>query len=816
MEALISGQAGLAIVLGHTPQIRPVGGEPRKVGSLAIAHRLLDGCQDVVARTLRNIKEVDAVARRAWNADRGLRLCLLMLEDDNQALLNDTCFDLLEKILSEKTAFESIEARLFADEIPDQYLSKVISACGSTHRTSQCLLQGVQQAQEGIRRARAAFDALPPDIFGASIESRSRFLSKIVIEGGMSDLAKAISKGTGVDFAFLSLMQKTRGLDAASEVLKAWGREFRQSDGRTKRAVQPELDWREDRSATQADGGRRAFENAMQQQAAIVERLKERDVRRAVEFTDSLVRQQMQISSPQHIAKSLSRLSHMAKVYEIPDLQLKWALEAVSIFPDDPITYGHLADAYIGLGKLFEADQALLECETRGDPLFARTIRAKILMLRGDYPASRALYLSTAAEFDTHDGVEHAYAGAAECLKDMGRLDESLKEYEKLSDRWPFDSSLHSARAAVLLELGRFSEANAGFVRAGSTDKTSSQAENGRAHVARIAGNLADAERIYRDVLTKFPNNSHTLSGLAEVLRLVGRNDEAIELLNEARQRAPFSPLPIIGMAECLRDRGEFAAMHDWIARFEGEFAEEPQLFLLKARALQGLSRLNESLMIYDQIIAKHPFFTHAECQRADFLRRTGRHPQALAGYEALLAKRPRYMAAVAGRAASLIALGRLKEASWLLPEISPRSQGEWSRYLLRALYMCEEGAQKGAIRLLERGIQKCPFARNRRLMKNALTTILLRRSDYKAAGRTAEPMPGEMSNVIYLHALLATHRTGQARKEIEAIKLSGAPREVIYIAEQVGKLFGAVEGPADLNRKQLLQLQTNIVLEAA
>src|SRR5260370_41579500 len=62
-----------------------------------------------------------------------------------------------------------------------------------------------------------------------------------------------------------------------------------------------------------AGSGRRAFEQAMKQQAAIVSKLKSRDLDGARRFADDLIATQKVSSSPEHIDNSLSNLSHEAK-----------------------------------------------------------------------------------------------------------------------------------------------------------------------------------------------------------------------------------------------------------------------------------------------------------------------------------------------------------------------------------------------------------------------------------------------------------------------------------------------------------------------
>jgi hypothetical protein len=72
--------------------------------------------------------------------------------------------------------------------------------------------------------------------------------------------------------------------------------------------------------------------------------------------------------------------------------------------------------------------------------------------------------------------------------------------------------------------------------------------------------------------------------------------------------------------------------------------------------------------------------------------------------------------------------------------------------------------------------------------MRDLLATIELRSSRWNEARRVVETNPEEVSNVIALHVLAATHRSGQARVRLERIRESGGPADIIDLAEEIAR----------------------------
>ena len=111
-----------------------------------------------------------------------------------------------------------------------------------------------------------------------------------------------------------------------------------------------------------------------------------------------------------------------AKDLGYPQLQLEWAQKAVDVAPGDGWSLAQLGDAYRCLGRWSDAQAAFGLALLHGSAMIART-------------------------------------GLAEVLKGMGRLEDSLREYESTTKEFPQNVVVRNGRAEVLKGMGRLEEA---------------------------------------------------------------------------------------------------------------------------------------------------------------------------------------------------------------------------------------------------------------------------------------------------------------------------------------------------------------------
>ncbi len=141
------------------------------------------------------------------------------------------------------------------------------------------------------------------------------------------------------------------------------------------------------------------------------------------------------------------------------------------IRPTRRLLGGIWQDALITVGRFSDAEHAFDAGERAGDRLFAEDGRARILSIVGRHDEARARYLAIAQEFADMPGVEFPLAGAAGELRGMGRYDESIREFEALTQRLPNVAMLWTGLARTLMEAGRLNDASVTCRKAATTYK---------------------------------------------------------------------------------------------------------------------------------------------------------------------------------------------------------------------------------------------------------------------------------------------------------------------------------------------------------
>ena len=250
--------------------------------------------------------------------------------------------------------------------------------------------------------------------------------------------------------------------------------------------------------------------------------------------------------------------------------------------------------------------------------------------------------------------VAHALGNKGELLRELGRLDDSVRAYEEILRRYR-DSEDADVRKVVALAdvnlgvlagqrgdaenaLARFDDVERRYATADVSDFVGSaaMAAANRGFVLAAMDRLEDALAAFDEVESRYgraPGES-CVEALAkaqvkkgDVLRRLGRIDDAIDAFAEAERLADTSSRPdlaVVGaqsvcrradaLASVGRTAGALAAYGEAVDRCSGESA--PELVRIGAMsllhtgvALDGLYRVPEALDAYDQAIER--------CQRA-------------------------------------------------------------------------------------------------------------------------------------------------------------------------------------------------------
>jgi tetratricopeptide (TPR) repeat protein len=779
VKAFVSGEAGTGVVMGSPPTVRSVYGGVAAPWHAADALRVFDGCSDVRAIEVATLDDLDRQCELAWAQDRGLRLFLFLLDPDEPEDELAEYAGCVSELLAEHPILVPLKRRLAASPLPDPDSERVRLACMHVGPVLD-LFDWLLDVQEVVARVRAEFDS------ASFSEDASLLRERLTTDGSFLDVVTALMRGQDLTFTRLQVISRHRNASAA---ISQW---FKALQGDLRRV--PKADIRAQESDEVADWDRSesrhpsyaAYTNVRAQQRAIVAKLKDHDIGQARRLMTALVVSQRYNSTSDQLAKSLSNMARQAGNFDIPELALEWSREATEANPIDPMAYGHLANALIDIGSYDEAETALNEVESHGDPLFAATGRARILRSQGRLNEAREAFVAAGQTYKNHASLVHAMLGAAEALRELGDIPGALKEYQNLSISFPTEPGVWTGIASTLVDLGDMDEALRTYTKAATYD--SLIAKIGRAHTFRTFGNLDNALRLFDEVLAEHPTNSFALCGRGDVLQDQGSFDLALAAYEKAMALSPYRSEPVLGKIHVLRHMERFQDALDLHEQFHGRFPYDKRFAAAPVVIYRAQGRFTNALVACDKLITRFPFDIHGRLSRAGILGRLGTLDEAMAAYDAILTERPRQRRAMLGKAAILIRTGRKDEAARLLPNEQPRSRGDWRTVTLRVTLLEDREGSPAAAEMLSRFISQCPFPVERRRMRDLLAIIELRRHRWQEVRRMVEAHPDEVSNVISLHVYAATHRTGKAREWLARILTHDGPADLISLADEIAR----------------------------
>jgi tetratricopeptide (TPR) repeat protein len=775
INVIVSGQAGAFAVLSKTAVLYHLNGSSLELASndLSAAFR---GCTDVRKLKVSSTAEAHETCRELCNNDRALRFVLHLLDGraGDQAELAEAA----ERLLEPLTAIDFVSNSFYVDALPNTDTIQAVLEEFSNFPRLTSVLVDVLRDQSTIRLVRELFEKADYSEFESDASYQS-FRQRIFQSGIQRELVGLVRAAQSIEFFLLRLNSNFRGVAGSRRAIESWTASFRAQRKRLPDHIANEEDYLDPvERSNSSTRGRGILEQIRSQQAAIEQRLKSRDIASAEKFASDLIRGQKSSSTPEQIAKSLSLLAHLAKVNGVPELQLAWADEAVNYNPNDWMTFSHLVDAFVVQNRLHEASQVMDRAEKLHQGLFVLNARARLLRARGDFEEARAMYLKGAADFPHDPEYQRARSGSAETLRDMGRYDQALEEYNKLVQEFPTEEVLWCGLASVYLDMGMFDEAILNFGKAIRGREI--VARNGRATAYKQAGQFDQALRIYDQVIREYPNDGFALCGRADVFRVKGDIPNALASYDLAIDRNPFTPEPIKGKFEVLRESGDLIEAGRLLEAARERFPEDPALASFHAELLESRGDWTSALSAYDNVIKNFPRAINAKLGRARILRRIGRARDALDVYGAVLAAQPYSTPAQLGKAATFIELRDFAPAELLLRQYNdPKSLVDWRKHFLMALLLQAQNNHKRSKSMFEFGMRKTPFVKIRRLYTAAFARLKLRQGEPSLAVLAIDAEPNEVSNVIRLHALAASGRIDLAHDAWSRIKADDSNLEL-------------------------------------
>jgi tetratricopeptide (TPR) repeat protein len=714
--------------------------------------------------------------------------------------------DALEDLLEHPHVSEFIENRLFSKRLPENALWRAKETIDGSRPNVKLdfLKRSVVGAQEAVGKVRAAWDALPEDVF-AEADDRADFESVLEESGAFRVLAMAAadaanrhSKGE-VQLALLS-DRRYQAFANSRQILLEWTKAIPGPPRASGQLVREEPDdeereHRQDRPLTAAPY--EAFQNVIRQKEAILDQLSSRNFKKVERFVEDLVRDQLSQERSDLAAKSLCDLARGAKELGFTSYQLAWCSRAKEINPDDPWVHRQFADALLGQGELPKALQAY-EAAVRDFPenAVARNGKAEVLKAMGRLPEALDAYEATVRDFPK-DAV--ARTGKAEVLKAMGRLPEALEAYEATVRDFPENAFARTGKAEVLKAMGRLPEALEAYEATVRDFPEDAVARTGKAEVLKAMGHLPEALEAYEATVRDFPERVVAQTGKAEVLKAMGRLPEALDAYEATIRDFAENAFARTGKAEVLKAMGRLPEALDAYEATVRDLPENAVARTGKAEVLKAMGRLPEALEAYEVTVRDFPqnavarsgkaevlkamgrlpealeaysFLEDAVARsgRAEVLKAMGRLPEALEAYEATVRDFPYDVVPRNGKAALLVVLGRYEEAAALARTDRTQTRDEWIALHIRASIMLKQNSLDEADRLLSTGT-RCPWADVRSRFIGARAVLRIKRKQLKEADALIRSEPSLESKVIQIDIYRRMKKVGEAKAVLRELR---------------------------------------------
>ncbi len=336
--------------------------------------------------------------------------------------------------------------------------------------------------------------------------------------------------------------------------------------------------------------------------------------------------------------------------------------------------------------------------------------------------------------------------GRAEVLKELGQLDDALQVLEFCVREFPGDEVAANSWAAALADFGRFNEA-------------------------------LDA---YNQLLKDNPYNQITRSGRAQVLRLLGRLPEALRELDAIVHEFPQESIPAFARAEVMREMGDLDKAELEMRSLINRFPNDPYHRLGLARVLRDLGRFREALAAFDESIRFHPLNMAGLVGKGDTYRKLGNLERAKGVYEDVVKRVNSVRYVRFGLASVLVAQSHYTAALALLPDKLPATKSEWVAYHIRGMTFLRRGDFSNARRVLEWGMNECPWGEQREYFATALATCRIREGRYMEAIDLVEHVSSvsvfPTSRAIGMHAYAGLGDDQGFDRSYDAIPVTASP----------------------------------------
>jgi tetratricopeptide (TPR) repeat protein len=213
--------------------------------------------------------------------------------------------------------------------------------------------------------------------------------------------------------------------------------------------------------------------------------------------------------------------------------------------------------------------------------------------------------------------------------------------------------------------------------------------------------------------------------------------------------------------------------------------------------------------------VRRFPYDLIAKSGRADLLKRLGKYDDAIDAYDNILSTWPNYETAKNGKAAVLVIKGQYEQAMSLLSAEMPSTRSDWiGRHILGMSYLRRNQLAQ-AIKIFEEGVEKIPFAREKRYFMNALSIARLRENNFEQAATSLPDTAEGLSNVIRMHAYAGMGKTARARTLYDELR-NRCPIQIADLRDAIAGRYGLATDVYAANDNWIFERETEALLQEA
>ena len=522
-------------------------------------HHLYSSVQDWTEIEGADQKSLLEIATREYWVERATSLLRLAINGLGSSL-ERRILEHVEEILSTRVSSMDVLNRLLIAPISSRYCTRDLteSALSNGCATVASILDELFDLQPLLRRFSDIWLGLSGVFFSGIAEPKENIWVTLIEKCKINELLKVNSKREftakwNLLTYYFNSPQSRSGIQAIGQQMSS---QLFPSESRV--MMKDTLLTTDDDNTAEAYNAKQTmtnyelFEQAKKQIASIAQAVSEGRNSNAEKFLRELIKQQTSYSGGiDHTIKSLCNIAKQCADMFRLDFEIICLDEALRLNKSDPWTLIQYGDHLKRVGNYDEALIYFNKAETLGaikDELYARACAADVYTQKGDFTKA----IETYETIQNWNDSPQICTAIADTLRKMGNLEEAQKAYKLL-----IDLALDGSPEFVGSEM----RANAGLAeiakRQGKLDDSLRIYQK-----VLTSKNIDDQDRIFYKL------------GLCNILKLMENYDEAYNVIDELIQNYPFamearfirgSILGLIGKElDGLKDLPESSEPHSW------------------------------------------------------------------------------------------------------------------------------------------------------------------------------------------------------------------------------------------------------------